>query len=165
MASSSPRCVVLLTRVKLRRFCAESRRTSAPETPTAPSLNPRRKIQGIVNALPARDFCVLQTCNNTDGTSLTFPTTWWVMLISHAMVTPEHHGDILSRMCRRVTFRKCHRFISATLKDAVDSRPIPCWWDGEDLVFICTQAYNYLAASPHGLNHSCHTHIVPLMSM
>ena len=37
--------------------------------------------------------------------------------------------------------------------------------DRKGLVFTGTQACNYLAASPHGLNHSCHTHIVPIMSM
>lgn len=32
------------------------------------------------------------------------------------------------------------------------------WW-GELCVCLHT-AYNYLAAALHGLNHSCHTHIV-----
>lgn len=80
-------------------------------------------------------------------------------------LTSRHHCDLPSCARRWVGFRKCHSLINTTLKPGVDIGPIPWWWGREDLVFICTQACNYLAASPHGLNHSCHTHIVLLMSM
>lgn len=78
------------------------------------------------------------------------------------LVTAEHHSDLLS--CK---FGKCHSFINTTLKHVVDSRQIPRGGGGtgRTLCLLCTQACNYLAASPRGLSHSCHTHIVLLMSM